>query len=266
MKAMTAEQKQIINDLLVNVGDLLSEEKMTHILNAIKPEASSNYPHGQIIIKDLNILLTNKNLNKENNMQAMTEAQKALITKLMTDYHHLFTPREHTALCEVFEAHDNKTKIASFEAAKGTIQYLNEKISTHKEVQSEKETIIIEDGFDHQTNNKKEATNMATNANTCPKCSGTGVYNVPLKDGSIGKCFTCKGTGTKQSQSRAMTEPQIKLIRDLFAEAKQFMTQKQIDNLVNAMLAHKSGAHTKSVQWASAAIDKLKEIKATKKS
>ena len=205
MKAMTAEQKQIINDLLVKVGDLLSEDKMTHILNAIKPEASSNYPHGQIIIKDLNILLTNKNLNKENNMKAIQPKEEVIV--------------------------------------------------------------IIEDGFDHQTNNnKKEATNMATNANTCPKCSGTGVYNVPLKDGSIGKCFTCKGTGTKQPQNRAMTEAQIKFIRDLFAEAKQFMTQEQIDNLVNAMLAHKSGAHTKSIQWASAAIDKLKEIKATKKS
>jgi hypothetical protein len=204
MKAMTAEQKQTINDLLVRVGDLLSEDKMRHILNAIKPEASSNYPHGQIIIKQLNMLLVIKNSNKENIMKA---------------------------------------------------------------IQREKEITIIEDGFNHQTtNNKKEATNMATNANTCPKCSGTGVYNVPLKDGSIGKCFTCKGTGTKQPQNRAMTEAQIKFIRDLFAEAKQFMTQEQIDNLVNAMLAHKSGAHTKSIQWASAAIDKLKEIKATKKS
>lgn len=204
MKAMTAEQKQIINDLLVKVGDLLSEDKMTHILNAIKPEASSNYPHGQIIIKQLNMLLVIKNSKKENIMKA---------------------------------------------------------------TQREEQITIIEDGFNHQTtNNKKEATNMATNANTCPKCSGTGVYNVPLKDGSIGKCFTCKGTGTKQPQNRAMTEAQIKFIRDLFAEAKQFMTQEQIDNLVNAMLAHKSGAHTKSIQWASAAIDKLKEIKATKKS
>ena len=204
MKAMTAEQKQTINDLLVRVGDLLSEDKMRHILNAIKPEASSNYPHGQIIIKQLNMLLVIKNSNKENIMKA---------------------------------------------------------------IQREKEITIIEDGFNHQTtNNKKEATNMATNANTCPKCSGTGAYNVRLKDGSIGKCFACKGTGTKEPYARAMTEAQVKFIRDLFAEAKQFMTQEQIDNLVNTMLAHKSGAHVKSIQWASAAIDKLKAIKATKKS
>jgi hypothetical protein len=204
MKAMTAEQKQIINDLLVRVGDLVSEDWMTHILNAIKPEASSNYPHGQIIIKQLNMLLVIKNSKKENIMKA---------------------------------------------------------------TQREKEITIIEDGFNHQTtNNKKEATNMATNANTCPKCSGTGAYNVRLKDGSIGKCFACKGTGTKEPYARAMTEAQVKFIRELFAEAKQFMTQEQIDNLVKAMLAHKSGAHVKSIQWASAAIDKLKAIKATKKS
>jgi hypothetical protein len=286
MKAMTAEQKQIINDLLVKVGDLLSEDKMTHILNAIKPEASSNYPHGQTIIKDLNILLTKKNPNKENNtMKAMTAEQISEIINLMEKAGDIYDASQRTAIDRAIADHTSGKKIASSEKAEATINMIKNAIANKiaiqkdeakkakaaektinkskednmKAIQPKEEIIIIEDGFD----NKKEAT-MAPN--TCPKCSGTGLYNVPLKDGSIGKCFACKGTGTKQPQNRAMTEAQIKFIRDLFAEAKQFMTQEQIDNLVNAMLAHKSGAHTKSIQWASAAIDKLKEIKATKKS
>ena len=199
MKAMTTEQRQIINELLEKVGDLLSEERLTHILNAINPAATSNYPHGQIIIRDLSILLTNKNLNKENNMKA---------------------------------------------------------------IQPKEEVIIIEDGFDTETNNnKKEATTMATNSTTCPKCSGTGIYNVPLKDGSIGKCFPCKGTGVKQSSTRPMTEAQIKLIRNLFAEVEQFMTKDQKSNLIKKMTAHINDSEKQTSKWASAAIDKLFEIK-----
>lgn len=111
------------------------------------------------------------------------------------------------------------------------------------------------------TNNNKETINMATNQPTCPKCLGTGNYNVPLKDGSIGKCFTCKGTGTKQSQNRAMTEAQIKLIRSLYKEAQGFMTKEQQSNLENKMVAHINGEQKQTVQWASNAIDKLFEIK-----
>lgn len=200
MKAMTTEQRQIINELLEKVGDLLSEERLTHILNAINPAATSNYPHGQIIIKDLSILLTNKNLNKENNMKAIQPKEEVIV--------------------------------------------------------------IIEDGFDTETNNnKKEAITMATNSTTCPKCSGTGIYNVPLKDGSIGKCFACKGTGTKQSSTRPMTEAQVKFIRNLFAEAKEFMTEDQQNNLIEKMRKHISGEQQQTLSWASAAIDKLKEIK-----
>lgn len=201
MKAMTTEQRQIINELLEKVGDLLSEERLTHILNAINPAATSNYPHGQIIIKDLSILLTNKNLNKENNMKAIQPKEEVIV--------------------------------------------------------------IIEDGFDTETNNnnKKEATTMATNSTTCPKCSGTGIYNVPLKDGSIGKCFPCKGTGINQSSIRPMTEAQVKLIRSLFAETKGFMTEDQQNNLTNKMVAHINGSQKQTSKWASAAIDKLFEIK-----
>ena len=102
---------------------------------------------------------------------------------------------------------------------------------------------------------------MTNNNTNCPKCSGTGLYNVPLKDGSIGKCFACKGTGTKQSSTRPMSEAQIKFIRDLFREVKEFMTEDQINNLVNAMKAHIDGTEVRSTKWASAAIDKLKDIK-----
>lgn len=200
MKAMTTEQRQIINEMLKEVGNLLSEERLTHILNAINPAASSNYPHGQIIIKDLNILLTKKNLNKENTMKANE-------------------PNE--------------------------------------------EIIIIDDGFDDQTNNnnnKKEDVTMTTDANTCPKCSGTGKYHTPLKDGSIGKCFACKGTGTKQVNTRPMTEAQIKFIRSLFNQVREFMSEEKANNLIAIMKAHISGEKTQTVTWASEAIDKLKEI------
>lgn len=131
-----------------------------------------------------------------------------------------------------------------------------------KAIQPKEEVIIIEDGFDTENNNnKKEATTMATNSTTCPKCSGTGIYNVPLKDGSIGKCFPCKGTGINQSSTRPMTEAQVKLIRNLFAEAEQFMTEDQKSNLIKKMTAHINGSQKQTSKWASAAIDKLFEIK-----
>lgn len=101
-------------------------------------------------------------------------------------------------------------------------------------------------------------------SNTCTKCSGTGMYNIALKDGSFGKCFACKGTGIKAFNSKPMSDAQVKFIRDLFKEVKEKMTEDQINNLVNAMKAHISGTETKSMTWASAAIDKLKAIKATK--
>ncbi len=201
MKAMTTEQRQIIHELLEKVADRLSRERLMHILNAINPAATSNYPHGEIIIKDLKILVATNNLNKENNMKAIQPKEEVIV--------------------------------------------------------------IIEDGFDTETNNnnKKEATTMATNSTTCPKCSGTGIYNVPLKDGSIGKCFPCKGTGINQSSTRPMSEAQIKLIRSLFAEAQGFMTKEQQNNLTNKMVAHINGSQKQTSKWASAAIDKLFEIK-----
>lgn len=216
-------------------------------------------------------------------MKAMTEGQKALIAKLMTDYHQLFTPREHTALREVFEAHDNKTKIASFEAAEGTIKHLNEKISTHKEIQSEKRTVVINDGFETTNTISKEeimkhvdddlvqyeqelAERWDKKYPPCEKCSGTGVYNVPLKDGSIGKCFTCKGTGTKKVNTKPMSKAQENLIRNLYKEVMQFMNEDQKNNLINKMTKHINGEQQQTIQWASAAIDKLLAIKAAKKS
>ena len=111
-----------------------------------------------------------------------------------------------------------------------------------------------------KTNNNKEANTMAPN--TCTKCSGTGKYHTPLKDGSIGKCFACKGTGTKTVSNKDMTDKQVKFIRDLFKQVRQFMTEDQINNLVNAMQAHINGTEVRSTTWASSAIDKLKTIKA----
>lgn len=132
-----------------------------------------------------------------------------------------------------------------------------------KAIQPKEEVIvIIEDGFDDQTNNnKKEVATMATNSTTCPKCSGTGIYDKPLKDGSIGKCFACKGTGVKQVKTYTMSEAQIKLIRNLFKEAQGFMTEDQQNNLTNKMVAHINGSQKQTSKWASAAIDKLFEIK-----
>ena len=45
------------------------------------------------------------------------------------------------------------------------------------------------------------------------------------------------------------------------SEVKEFMTEDQINNLVNAMKAHIDGTEVRSTKWASAAIDKLKTIK-----
>jgi len=116
--------------------------------------------------------------------------------------------------------------------------------------------------LDNKPTNKEASNTMSTNTNPCMKCLGTGKYNVPLKDGSIGNCFACKGTGTKMVNDKNMTDKQVKFIRDLFRDVKQFMTEDQINNLVKAMQAHINGTETKSIKWASSAIDKLKTIKA----
>lgn len=122
------------------------------------------------------------------------------------------------------------------------------------------EEIVIVDRRVNNNNNKKEANTMATNETTCPKCFGTGKYNVPLKDGSIGKCFACKGTGIKAINTNPMSEAQIKFIRNLFAEAKEFMTEDEQKNLIEKMRKHISGEQQQTISWASAAIDKLKQI------
>lgn len=210
----------------------------------------------------------------------MTLEQIAEINQLMDQAGDIYDASQRTALSRAIFDHTSGKKIATFEQGVNTIKMIKDAIAKKiaiqkdeakkakaaektinkskednmKAIQPKEEIIIIEDGFD----NKKEAT-MAPN--TCPKCSGTGLYNVPLKDGSIGKCFACKGTGTKQSSTRLMSDAQIKFIRDLFKQVKEHMTEDEINNLVNAMRGHIDGTEAKSITWASAAIDKLKAIK-----
>lgn len=126
------------------------------------------------------------------------------------------------------------------------------------------------------TNNNKETNNMATTT-TCPKCLGTGKYNVPLKDGSIGNCFACKGTGTKRVNTNPMSQAQINLIRSLYKEVKGYMSERDRDILVEMMQEHIritngelcgyegvpfTGYELLTVSWASAKIDELKQLKA----
>jgi hypothetical protein len=212
-------------------------------------------------------------------MEEMTLEQIAEINQLMDQAGDIYDASQRTALSRAIFDHTSGKKIATFEQGVNTIKMIKDAIAKKiaiqkdeakkakalektinkskednmKAIQPKEEIIIIEDGFD----NKKEAT-MAPN--TCPKCSGTGMYNIALKDGSFGKCFACKGSGTKQSNTRPMTEKQVKFIRDLFREVKEHMTEDQINNLVKAMRGHIDGTETKSITWASAAIDKLKSI------
>jgi len=88
------------------------------------------------------------------------------------------------------------------------------------------------------TNNNKETINMANNQPTCPKCLGTGKYNVPLKDGSIGNCFTCKGTGFKKVNTNPMSEAQVNLIRNLFKELQQVLAKDEKNEIIKIMTAH----------------------------
>jgi hypothetical protein len=81
-----------------------------------------------------------------------------------------------------------------------------------------------------------------------------------LKDGSIGNCFACKGTG--KTKMEPMTEAQIKFIRDLFKQVKQFMAEYDEAKLISDMKAHIAGEQIQSKRWASVAIDDLKAIKA----
>jgi hypothetical protein len=111
------------------------------------------------------------------------------------------------------------------------------------------------------SNNNKE-TKMASTP--CPKCLGTGKYNVPLKDGSIGNCFACKGTGIKAVNDKPASDAQIKYICDLFGVCGWKMTEDQKKNLINAVSNHINGIETKSMTWGCAAIEKLKAIKAGK--
>jgi hypothetical protein len=216
-------------------------------------------------------------------MKAMTTEQISEIVNLMEKAGDIYDASQRIAIDRAIADHTSGKKIASSEKAEATINMIKNAIANKiaiqkdeakkakaaektinkskednmKAIQPKEEIIIIEDGFD----NKKEAT-MAPN--TCQKCSGTGLYNVPLKDGSIGKCFACKGTGTKQSSTRLMSDAQIKFIRDLFKQVKEHMTEDEINNLVNAMRGHIDGTEAKSITWASTAIDKLKAIKAGK--
>ena len=109
------------------------------------------------------------------------------------------------------------------------------------------------------TNNNKETNNMATTT-TCQKCLGTGKYNVPLKDGSIGKCFACKGTGMKAINTNPMSEAQVKFIRSLFKQLQEFLTQEEQDEIISIMRAHIAGTQKQTVAWASAKIDELKKL------
>jgi uncharacterized Zn finger protein (UPF0148 family) len=220
----------------------------------------------------------------------MTTEQISEIVNLMEKAGDIYDASQRTAIDRAIADHTSGKKIASSEKAEATINMIKEAIANKiaiqkdeakkakaaekttnksikednvKAIQPKEEVIvIIEDGFDTNTNNNKKEATMAPN--TCPKCSGTGLYNVPLKDGSIGKCFACKGTGTKQSSTRLMSDAQIKFIRDLFKQVKEHMTEDEINNLVNAMRGHIDGTEAKSITWASTAIDKLKAIKAGK--
>jgi len=110
------------------------------------------------------------------------------------------------------------------------------------------------------TTNNKETINMAPNQPICPKCLGTGKYNVPLKDGSIGQCFTCKGTGIKKANTNPMSEAQVKFIRSLFKQVGEFLTEEERNEIITIMKAHIAGTQTQTVTWASAVIDKLKSL------
>ncbi len=220
-------------------------------------------------------------------MEEMTLEQIAEINQLMDQAGDIYDASQRTALSRAIFDHTSGKKIATFEQGVNTIKMIKDAIAKkiaiqkdeakkakalEKTINKSKEDnmkaiqpkedviVIIEDGFDTNTNNKKEATTMAPN--TCQKCSGTGLYNVPLKDGSIGKCFACKGTGTKQSSNKTMSKAQIDFIRDLFKQVKEHMTETQVDNLINSMRGHIAGTELKSMTWASTAIDQLKAIKA----
>lgn len=94
---------------------------------------------------------------------------------------------------------------------------------------------------------------METN---CTKCNGTGKYDKPLKDGSVGACFTCKGAG--KVKANIMTEKQVKYIGSLFAQVRAAMPQDKQDSLIKIMKAHLSGEKVQTTKWASAAIEALK--------
>lgn len=186
---------------------------------------------------------------------------------------------------QAIKQHRAGTKILTFEQGESTIKMIEDAIAHSNALQKEKakkakaaekkankskedtamkanqptETvIIIEDGFDTNTNKSKEDTNM--NQQQCSKCNGTGKYHTPLKDGSIGNCFACKGTG--KTTFEPMTEAQIKFIRDLFKQVVNKMSEEKANNLVSIMKAHINGEKIQSKRWASAAIDQLKAIKA----
>lgn len=106
------------------------------------------------------------------------------------------------------------------------------------------------------TNNNKETNNMATTT-TCPKCLGTGKYNIPLKDGSIGNCFTCKGTGVKKVNTNPMSKAQVGKIRSLYKQLEEFLTKEEQTELISIMRAHIAGTQQQTVAWGSAKIDEL---------
>lgn len=200
MKAMTLKQKEVINDLLEEVGDLLPEKEVTQIRNAVRFKTKSNYRGGAAcIIIGLRELLASQNRNKENKMETIT------FNFNNADFY-------------------NTEEAITFE--------LNAPINTA--------TV------------------------SCKRCAGTGMYTKPLKDGSIGKCFSCQGAGVKQVDIYPMTKAQIAYIRTLYSEVMNFLTQKEDQVLVDKMCKHISGEQQQSCSWASAAIEKLLSMKPIK--
>ena len=221
-------------------------------------------------------------------MKAMTTEQIEKIFRHLYEQgaEQFFSANQMHNLEQAIKQHRDGTKLFSFEQGEVTIKMIEDAIAHNIALQKEKAKkakaaekkankskednamkanqpkedviVIIEDGFDSNTNNvHKEDNNMTNQA--CQKCSGTGKYHTPLKDGSIGKCFACKGTGTTKVDP--MTEAQIKFIRDLFKQVVDKMSKEKADNLVRIMKAHIAGEEIQSKRWASAAIDQLKAIK-----
>lgn len=123
---------------------------------------------------------------------------------------------------------------------------------------NQKRGCTIQRVVDSQVVEETKTTNKGENMNRvqeiCPRCKGTGKY----QDKQDSKCFKCEGN--KVVFYNPMSKSQINLIRMLFKKARPAMSVDKQENLISIMEKHISGTELKSTLWASAAINKLKEI------